>query len=140
MADCNGLGDHPSHRRATDMRFTNIKGVQKTYCIIGHILQGVGCALFPSYERPEVWYPCLIEFRGKTRIPAIEPDDIMTPFREVSAKFIVPMNQLVGKSSNQKEGLGRRVPKRFVLDVYPVGCCFRHVDPLSTTYVSLKKT
>jgi hypothetical protein len=64
----------------------------------------------------------------------------MTPLREVSAKFIVPMNQLVGKSSNQKEGPGRRVPKCFVLDVYTIGCCLCHADSsLSTTYVKQKR-
>ena len=34
------------------------------------------------------------------------------------------MNQLVGKSTDQKEGAGRQVPERFVLDVYTIGRCF----------------
>ena len=33
----------------------------------------------PSRERPEIRHSCLIEFRGETRIPVIEPDDVMTP-------------------------------------------------------------
>src|SRR5512135_1811238 len=106
------------------MGLADITGIEKTDSIVSHILQGVGWSRLLSCKSPEVRYPCVIEFRGKARIPVIEPDEIMAPFREVSTKSIVPMNQLVGKSSNQKEGLGRRVPKRFVLDVDAIGYCF----------------
>ena len=62
------------------MGLADPEGVEKTHCVVGHIVQGVGwTALLPSRERPEIRHPCLIEFRGETRIPVIEPDDVMTP-------------------------------------------------------------
>ena len=110
MADRSGLGDHPSHRCTADMGLAYPEGIKKPHRVVGHVLQCVGRA-------------GLIEFCGEARIPVVEPDHIMAPAREISAEVIVPVNQLVCKTADQKKGSGRRVLERFVLDLYAIGRC-----------------
>ncbi len=70
-------------------------------------------------------------------VPARRPSP---PVRAAGVCPIEKADLLADYSSNQKEWPGRRAPKRFVLDVYTIGCCLGHAHPaLSTTCVIRRK-
>jgi hypothetical protein len=131
MPDRDRLSDHSPHGHAADVGLLNSQSVQKADRVIPHIIQCVGHTdLLSSHDSSEgfneVRNSGFVEFAGEPGIPIIKPDDIVASPCQVSAKVIIPEDQLPAKSYDQEEWPARRVSERVILNLNTSGIYARH--------------
>jgi len=116
MTDRDRLADYAAHGCATNMRLADPEDLEKARRVVGHIIERIGASV--------------VTLRGEARIPIVEPDDVMTPVREVLAEAVIPVDQLARKPADQKERPGRAVSEGFILDMNAISRCSQGTPPL----------